>query len=31
MSRNHWGERIRLEQERIGFDFLDAALARLCR
>jgi hypothetical protein len=31
LRRNHWGERIRLEQERIGFDFLDAALARLCR
>jgi len=22
LCRNHWGERIRLEQERIGFDFL---------
>lgn len=22
LRRNHWGERIRLEQERIGFDFL---------
>jgi len=22
LHRNHWGERIRLEQERIGFDFL---------
>jgi len=28
---NHWGERIRLEQERIGFDFLATALARLYR
>jgi hypothetical protein len=31
LRRNHWGERIRLEQERIGFDFLGTALARLCR
>lgn len=22
LRRNHWGERVRLEQERIGFDFL---------
>lgn len=31
LRRNHWGVRIRLEQERIGFDFLVAALARLYR
>ena len=26
LRQNHWGERIRLEQERIGFDFLREAL-----
>ncbi len=26
---NHWGERIRLEQERVGFDFLRDGLRRL--
>lgn len=31
LRRNRWGERIRLEQERIGFDFLGTALARLYR
>lgn len=31
LRRNHWGERIRLEQERIGFDFFNAALARRWR
>jgi hypothetical protein len=29
LRRNRWGDRIRLEQERIGFDFLLAALRRL--
>jgi hypothetical protein len=29
LRRNHWGDRIRLEQERIGFDFLLTALRRL--
>jgi hypothetical protein len=29
LRQNHWGERIRLEQERIGFDFLLNALQRL--
>ncbi|OPY10487.1 MAG: hypothetical protein A4E69_03341 [Syntrophus sp. PtaB.Bin138] len=29
LRRNHWGERIRLEQERIGFDFLCNVLRRL--
>ncbi len=28
LRRNHWGDRIRLEQERIGFDFLLDALKR---
>jgi hypothetical protein len=26
LRQNHWGERVRLEQERIGFDFLRRAL-----
>jgi hypothetical protein len=26
LRQNRWGERIRLEQERIGFDFLVEAL-----
>jgi len=26
LRQNHWGERVRLEQERIGFDFLREAL-----
>jgi hypothetical protein len=29
LRRNHWGDRIRLEQERIGFDFLLDVLQRL--
>ncbi len=29
LRHNHWGERIRLEQERIGFDFLLKVLQRL--
>lgn len=29
LRRNHWGERIRLEQERIGFDFLCNVLRKL--
>jgi len=29
LRQNHWGERIRLEQERIGFDFLQEALRGL--
>ncbi|RJP78591.1 MAG: hypothetical protein C4522_12505 [Desulfobacteraceae bacterium] len=29
LRRNHWGDRIRLEQERIGFDFLLDFLRRL--
>jgi hypothetical protein len=29
LRRNHWGERIPLEQERIGFDFLCNVLRRL--
>ncbi|MGI6657142.1 MAG: DUF3322 domain-containing protein [Desulfobulbus sp.] len=29
LRQNHWGERIRLEQERIGFAFLHGALRRL--
>lgn len=29
LRRNHWGERVRLEQERIGFDCFDRALRRL--
>lgn len=29
LRQNHWGERVRLEQERIGFDFLQAALRGL--
>ncbi len=29
LRQNHWGERVRLEQERIGFDFLRAVLRRL--
>ncbi|MDA8137681.1 MAG: DUF3322 domain-containing protein [Desulfobacteraceae bacterium] len=29
LRQNHWGERIRLEQERIGFDFLLNVLQRL--
>jgi hypothetical protein len=28
LRRNHWGERVRLEQERIGFDFLRNVLRR---
>jgi hypothetical protein len=26
LRQNHWGDRIRLEQEKIGFDFLLDAL-----
>ncbi len=26
LRQNHWGDRVRLEQERIGFDYLRAAL-----
>lgn len=29
LRRNHWGDRVRLEQERIGFDYLLAELHRL--
>lgn len=29
LRRNHWGNRVRLEQERIGFDFLRDILRRL--
>lgn len=29
LRQNHWGERIRLEQERIGFDFLRDVLRKL--
>jgi hypothetical protein len=29
LRQNHWGERVRLEQERIGFDFLREALQGL--
>lgn len=29
LRQNHWGDRVRLEQERIGFDFLLDALRRL--
>ena len=29
LHQNHWGDRIRLEQERIGFNFLRDALQRL--
>ena len=29
LRQNHWGERIRLEQERIGYDFLLNVLQRL--
>ncbi|NVD36291.1 Wadjet anti-phage system protein JetD domain-containing protein [Marinobacter lutaoensis] len=29
LRQNHWGERVRLEQERIGFDFLREALRGL--
>lgn len=29
LRQNHWGERIRLEQERIGFDFLRERLREL--
>nr|WP_321466155.1 Wadjet anti-phage system protein JetD domain-containing protein [uncultured Desulfobulbus sp.] len=29
LRQNHWGERVRLEQERIGFDFLRDVLQRL--
>lgn len=29
LRQNQWGERVRLEQERIGFDFLSEALQRL--
>ena len=29
LRRNHWGDRIRLEQERIGFDFVLEALRNL--
>ena len=28
LRRNHWGDRVRLEQERVGFDFLRDALRR---
>ncbi len=29
LRQNHWGERVRLEQERIGFDFLREAIRGL--
>jgi hypothetical protein len=29
LRHNHWGDRVRLEQERIGFDFLRDVLRRL--
>lgn len=29
LRQNHWGERVRLEQERIGFDFLRDVLRQL--
>lgn len=29
LRQNHWGEQVRLEQERIGFDYLCDALRRL--
>jgi hypothetical protein len=29
LRQNHWGDRVRLEQERIGFEFLRAVLRRL--
>jgi len=29
LRQNHWGDRVRLEQERIGFDFLRDSLRRL--
>jgi hypothetical protein len=29
LRQNHWGDRVRLEQERIGFQYLRAALRRL--
>ncbi|MBN1115134.1 MAG: DUF2220 domain-containing protein, partial [Oligoflexia bacterium] len=29
LRRNHWGDRVRLEQERIGFDSLLGAISRL--
>jgi hypothetical protein len=29
LRRNHWGDRVRLEQERIGFDYLLAELHQL--
>jgi len=29
LRQNHWGERVRLEQERIGFDYFDRALRRM--
>jgi hypothetical protein len=29
LRRNHWGDRVRLEQEKISFDYLLAALGRL--
>jgi hypothetical protein len=29
LRQNHWGDRVRLEQERIGFDFLLDVLRRL--
>ncbi len=29
LRQNHWGERVRLEQERIGFDFLRDVLRKL--
>ncbi|GAB4564730.1 MAG: DUF3322 and DUF2220 domain-containing protein [Geothermobacteraceae bacterium] len=30
LRRDHWGERVRLEQERIGFKFVKERLSRLC-
>lgn len=30
LRQNHWGDRVRLEQERVGFDFLRDVLRRLC-
>lgn len=29
LRQNHWGDRIRLEQERIGFDYLQDAIQKL--
>jgi hypothetical protein len=31
LRRNHWGDRVRLEQERVGFDYLSEALRGLIK